>query len=278
MLAHTQTLPASKACATLIARLALSVNTFAPSPYATSFATCNTSTNTHQYQTPTPKRKDRKNIPTFLSLELHQRTNRSKDLILHNRHIGFDTRKHRRLNEIPLTPVSLSANMYFRSFLLTGANESHHTIKLKLRDLRAVFCFWIKRRSGIISELFGELSKVFKEFVVDSFLDEDTGCSHAGLAHVYADCAWRRTVNILVIYGDEVDVQDSSGSPFQSLLQIRIIKNNRRTLPSQFKRNLFQIRLRSCLKYFTSSESASRERNLLNPWVLSNGLARGISY
>ena len=61
--------------------------------------------------------------------------------------------------------------------------------------------------------------------------------------------------------------------PFHSLLQIRIVKDDIRTLPSQFERDVLQIRCRRRSHDFPSDQQRTRERDFFDQRVLADRLA-----
>ena len=81
---------------------------------------------------------------TLLSLEFHDRTNRSKNLILHDAHLWVHVSKHSRFDEVSLLSMPLSTYNNFCTLLFSRINESHDTIKLRLRYLGTVLSVRIK--------------------------------------------------------------------------------------------------------------------------------------
>jgi hypothetical protein len=52
-------------------------------------------------------------------------------------------------------------------------------------------------------------------------------------------------------------------SPFDCLVKVGIIKNDRRTFPTKLQRNRLQVRFRGSLKYFSACDYATREGDLV---------------
>ena len=69
------------------------------------------------------------------------------------------------------------------------------------------------------------------------------------------------------------DAQYAAHRPFDRLFQVGIVVNNTRTLSTQFKSDILQIRFRSRFLNFTPRESRARERDFINIHVLCNSLA-----
>ena len=74
------------------------------------------------------------------------------------------------------------------------------------------------------------------------------------------------------------DPQESTGSPLNRLVQIRIVKDDGRTLATKLKRNIFQVSLRRSFQDLATRECASCERNLFDFGMLSNRLTDSPPY
>lgn len=68
------------------------------------------------------------------------------------------------------------------------------------------------------------------------------------------------------------------GSPFDSLIQVGIVKDDIRTLPPKLESNNLQIGLGRCLQNLSSGCGAPGKRNFLNVWMFADGLAHSVAY
>lgn len=75
-----------------------------------------------------------------------------------------------------------------------------------------------------------------------------------------------------------MSLQYTMSSPLDSLLEVGVIKNDCRTLPSQFQCDDFQISLGRRFENFASRESTACEYNFLNEWMFANGLANSMTF
>lgn len=67
------------------------------------------------------------------------------------------------------------------------------------------------------------------------------------------------------------------GGPLNSLLKVRVIKDDGGAFASQFEGDVLQVRLHRRFHNPATYRATSRERYLLNVGVFSNGLTNGIS-
>jgi len=71
---------------------------------------------------------------------------------------------------------------------------------------------------------------------------------------------------------------DPMGSPLHSLVNIRVIKNDTRTLASQLQCHDFEIALCRRLQYLASRDGAPSERNLLNERMMADRVTYGVAW
>ena len=74
------------------------------------------------------------------------------------------------------------------------------------------------------------------------------------------------------------DIQDSKGSPFDSLIKVSIVKYHTRTLSAQLQGYDLQIGLRGSFQNFATSECTSSKGDLLNKRVFADSLPNGVAF
>ena len=146
-------------------------------------------------------------------------------------------------------------------------------IELELRDLGSLV--------GVLAEgvtdldrldLLGEL---FKEFFINFRLDEDATTSTATLAVVPAEPIAQSTSF------DESRWQicslDTVGSPIDGLVDIRVVEDDVRALPTKFKSDVLEIALGGSFHDLSAGDGRASEGDLLDKWVLADRLTDGAS-
>ena len=151
-------------------------------------------------------------------IELSDRANWTKDLLLHDLHVWSDVGENGWLDEVSLITQTLTTNLNLSALLLAVLNVLHDSVELDLGDLWAL--------EGIILEWISDLvcvcalAETGDELIVDAGLDVDTGTSAAGLSVVE---------------------EDSEVNPGDSVIDISIIENDVWRLATQLKSNLLQV-------------------------------------
>jgi hypothetical protein len=106
-------------------------------------------------------------------------------------------------------------------------------------------------------EGFGEF---LNELVVYAFMYEYARAGAACLSVVEPACiptssesftSWHQSPE-----RQQKNVRNAVRSPLDGIIEVRIVQNQRRTLPAQFKRHFLQIAIRRCLEDVSSNERA----------------------
>lgn len=88
----------------------------------------------------------------------------------------------------------------------------------------------------------------------------------------------KKSMTCYIQYTTLKDIQDSKGSPFNSLIDVSVVKNHTRTLSAQFQRHVLQIGLRRGFQNFATSEGASSKGDFLNKRMFTDSLPNGMAF
>jgi hypothetical protein len=143
-------------------------------------------------------------------------------------------------------------------------------VELSLRDLGAMQ----GTRSEWISSTFahkpGSGSELLQELVVHAFLDENPGSRRAHLTHVVA---WLSRKDVVFACEKDKHLQNTANGPLHSLINVRVIEDDGRTLPSKLQRHILEIGFGSSLEDRSSRQRASGERDLFDLRVFRDSLS-----
>ncbi len=113
--------------------------------------------------------------------------------------------------------------------------------------------------AGDLLQTLGDGSELFNECIIYSFLKENTRRSCTYLTRVKAlNNIWLAPKH----RSRAEDAQNTRGHPFHSLLDVRIVEDNTRAFPSEFKSDRFQIRFSRCFLDLSSHQGTTSECDL----------------
>ena len=199
--------------------------------------------------------------------ELDDSSYRTKNFFLDNLHIRMNVREYGRLDKVSFVPVTFTTVVDSGTCLFSGVNVSHHAlirrelnestvhrtrtyVELDFRYLWAMFSSLSKWITGVRGKAFSSSSELFQELIVDALLYKNTRTSYTRLTFIITEyyvgperqlieyapmLALNLKIQCPVGMYTLKDIQDSNGSPFDSLIKVSIIKYHTRTLSSQFQ-------------------------------------------
>mmetsp|Transcript_2301 Transcript_2301/g.4408 ORF Transcript_2301/g.4408 Transcript_2301/m.4408 type:complete len:287 (-) Transcript_2301:809-1669(-) len=177
--------------------------------------------------------------------------NRAKDFLLSNSVVILDICKDRGLNVVPFISDAASSSGHRRPFSLSFLNVAHHTVKLKLVDLRTMRGVLMERVSSF--EALCLLDCELDKLVVYSVLHHDPRARNAALPLIEEEASVSR------LYG---------------LLEISVFANDQRRLSAKLKRDSLDV-LSSEFLDLAAHRSRACKSHLVYVLVANQRLARG---
>lgn len=184
----------------------------------------------------------------LLILELLNRANGAKDLLLDDLHVLVDIGEDRRLDEVALVAMAGTAGQHLGAGLLTVLNVAHDPVKLQLRHLRALEGVGLEGVADLVGQR--ALLEALQELVVDRLVDQNARAGAAALAVVEVDT--------------KVDPRDG-------VVNVGIREDNVGRLATQLQGNLLQVALGRGLQDAPANQGRAGEGDLIDVHVVRDG-------